>query len=266
MKKFQAAVFSCFVLIFIQIGAAQTPIKFDDYFNDQTMRIDYYHMADKTTEFITIDKIYLQGAWAGNTNVLNEPFDNGSYCIKISDPDTDILLYSKGFSSYCSEYITTDMAAKGIKRTFHESALLPYPKKNIKFVLERRDRENRLNPIFSQIIDPLSNSINKEPLIESVSIYEILKNGDPHHKVDLAFIAEGYTATEEEKFKNDVKRMSNELFKLEPFQSHKVDFNIYGLFKSSRDQGPDEPIEGFYRNTAVGTSFNALGLCLMMPL
>ena len=127
-------------------------------------------------------------------------------------------------------------------------------------MLERRDRQNQLNPIFYQIIDPQSIEINKESLADGVTVYEILKNGDPHNKVDLAFIAEGYTSTEERKFKLDVERMSEELFNQEPFKSNKSNFNINGLFKASKESGPDEPEEGIFKCTAVGTSFNALGL------
>ncbi len=96
--------------------------------------------------------------------------------------------------------------------------------------------------------------------MDGVIVYEILKNGDPHNKADLAFIAEGYTPAEEGKFKQDVERVAGELFKQEPYKSHKAGFNIYGLFKASRERGPDEPREGIFKNTAVGASFNALGL------
>jgi len=260
MRKYKTIAFTWLFLSFIVAAAVQAEVKFDDYFVDQTMRIDYYHMADKTTEFFSLDKIYLQGKWAGSLNSLGEPFDIGLYYIKIYDDVSGTPIYSKGFNSYCSEYITTDMAANGVKRTFHETALIPFPKKNIKFTIERRDRENRLNRIFSQVIDPRSIEINKESLVEGVAVYDILKNGDPHNKADLAFIAEGYTSTEAVKFKQDVERVSGELFKLEPYKSHKADFNIYGLFKASRESGPDEPREGVFKNTAVGASFNALGL------
>lgn len=260
MRKYKTIAFTWLFLSFIFTSAVQAQVKFDDYFVDQTMRIDYYHMAAKTTEFISLDKIYLQGKWAGSLNSLIEPFDNGLYYIKVYDIVSGTLIYSKGFSSYCSEYITTDMAGIGIKRTFHETALIPFPKKNIKFEIERRDRENRLKPIFSEVIDPRSIEINKESLIDGVTVSEILKNGDPHNKADLVFIAEGYTQAEEGKFKQDVERVIGEFFKQEPYKSRKADFNIYGVFKASRDSGPDEPREGIFKNTVVGTSFNALGL------
>ncbi|HLP61203.1 MAG TPA: peptidase M64 N-terminal domain-containing protein, partial [Candidatus Deferrimicrobium sp.] len=119
MRKNKTKSFIWMFLSLLLAMAVQAQVKFDDYFVDQTMRIDYYHMADKTTEFISLDKIYRQGKWAGSLNSPSEPFDNGSYYIKIYDAEAGILLYSKGFNSYCSEYITTEMAANGIKRTFH---------------------------------------------------------------------------------------------------------------------------------------------------
>ena len=33
-------------------------IKFDDYFLDETLRIDYFHIGDAKTEIITIDKLF----------------------------------------------------------------------------------------------------------------------------------------------------------------------------------------------------------------
>jgi hypothetical protein len=258
MKKYGFII--ALILISTPSMWSQNQVNFEDYFIDNTMRIDYYHMADKTTEFISIDKIYHQGIWAGSPNSLIDPFNNGNYYIKIYDDASDTLIFSRGFNSYCGEYITTDMAANGIKRTFHETALIPFPKKKIKFTVERRDRKNQLNPIFSQIIDPQSIDINKESLIQEVTVFETVKNGDPHQKVDLAFIAEGYTKAEEAKFKQDLQRMTTEFFSQEPYKSFKKDFNVFGVFKASQESGPDEPGIRIYRNTVVDASFNALGL------
>ena len=38
---------------------------------------------------------------------------------------------------------------------------------------------------------------------------DILISGDPHKKVDVVYIAEGYTGSEKEKFFNDVRRYCN---------------------------------------------------------
>jgi hypothetical protein len=220
MKIYQKkTMFFVFLLLFLT-ASIHPDAEFSDCFVNKIMRIDYYHTADKTTEIITVDKIYLQapgtGIWAGNPNALIDPFNNGQYYIKVYDETTGQLAYSRGFNSYCGEYITTDMAAKGIKKTYHETALIPYPKKKIKFALERRDKQNQLHPIFEQEIDPAAIDIYKEPLIEGVTVFEILKNGPSHRKVDLAILAEGYTKAEEEKFKTDLDTITKIFFNQEP--------------------------------------------------
>ena len=61
---------------------------------------------------------------------------------------------SPGFDSYFGEYRTTEAARKGVRRTYHESVLIPCPKAKVRFVLESRDRQNALQPLFSAEIDP----------------------------------------------------------------------------------------------------------------
>lgn len=238
---------------------ALSPGKFSDYFINETMRVDYFHVGNKDLEDITIDRVYRQGTWAGNPNSLIDEFDNGRCYIKVYDQAAGKLIFSKGFDSYFGEYKTTGEAASGIKRTFHESALLPYPKKKIRFVIENRDRQNRLHPIFEKVIDPGSIEINDEALTAGVKVFNLLKNGDPHNKVDLAFIAEGYTEAEEKKLEKHLQTAVEIFFNREPYKRNKKQFNLYGVYKPSQESGCDEPGYGIYRNTALHASFNSLG-------
>lgn len=253
--------FSSFIAFFLITASlfAHSPPKFEDYFIDKTMRIDYFHTGCAKEEWITIDQVYEQGIWAGSLRNLIDNFNNGRYYAKIYDSSSGRLVFSRGFDSYFGEYKTTGQALKGLKRTYHESVLIPYPKKKIKFTLEVRNRENVLQPLFSQEIDPSSVSIIRERLDEGVKIFKILKSGDPHKKVDIAFVAEGYTLEEEGKLKTDLKRFAKVFFNHEPYKTYKAKFNIYGVFKPSDEGGCDEPRHGVYKNTAVNASFNALG-------
>ena len=241
------------------VVCAQTGIRFDEYFVDKTMRIDYFHIGNAQEELFTIDQVYQQGIWAGSQRHQLDEFNNGRYFVKIYDASSEILIYSKGFDSYFGEYKTTDKAAKGERRTFHESAIIPYPKRQIRFSLEARDRENRFHSIFSQNIDPASIDILKDKLSQDVKVFEVQKTGDPHKRVDIAFIGEGYTAEEEGKFKADLDRMKAVFFNQEPYTTYRDRFNIYGLLKASSESGCDEPRHGVYKNTAVSATFNSLG-------
>ena len=251
-----------FIIVILSVSRTvfgQQSVKFDDYFVDKTMRIDYFHIGDSREEWITLDQIYQQGIWAGSKCNLIDEFDNGRYYVKITDSSSGRLLFSKGFDSYYGEYKTTAQALKGIKRTYHESVLIPYPKKKIRFRLEVRNRENILLPLFSQDIDPSSINIITERLGEGVKIFKIIENGEPHRSVDIAFIAEGYTQREEEKFKADLERFTEVFFHQEPYRTYRDRFNIYGVLKPSNDSGCDEPRRGIFKRTALNATFNSLG-------
>ena len=237
---------------------SQGSILFDHYFIDRTMRIDYFQTGDADEVFFAIDQIYQQGIWAGNPKKLIDDFNSGMYYVRVYDLATNRLIYSRGFATLFGEYKTTDDAKHGIKKTYHQTMLVPHPKSKILLVVEGRDKHNILHPIFITKIDPGDVNIIRENPDENDDVLEIVKNGHPHDKVDLVFIAEGYAQNEKEKFKNDITRYTNVLFKAEPFKSNKSKFNVSGVFRPSAESGVDEPTKGIFRNTAVNGSYNAL--------
>ena len=246
-----------FVPFFLQ---AQPEPTFEDFFLDQTMRIDYFHIGDANTEIVTIDHIHQYGIWAGSRIKLIDRFNNGLYYVKIFDPESGQLVYSQGFNSYFGEYQTSSPATKGIKKTYHESAVIPCPRKTIVFSLEKRDKKNKLHEIFSCPVDPENISIIRDQVLDrSIKVIKAHTSGDPHKKVDIAIVGEGYTIDELSKFKSDLKRFSSTFFRYEPYRTMKDKFNIKGVFKPSQESGTDEPRANIYKNTALSSSFNALG-------
>jgi len=234
-------------------------VNFEKYFNDKTMRVDFYHMGNSTEEHISLDKIYEQGAWAGSITHLIDDYGQGKYYVKVYDAASNNRIYSKGFDDIFDEYVTTNEALAGQMRTYQESALIPYPKDSIRFAIDARDKYNKLHEIFSHKIYPEDVNIIKEPLDKNVQVYNLLQNGDPHTHVDIVFVAEGYTVDQRKKVKSDLKKFSGILFTQEPYKSYKDHFNIYGVFKPSEESGVDEPTRNSFKNTAVNASFNSLG-------
>src|SRR5690606_8448750 len=216
-----------FLIIFLLplIAAAKQEIKFDDYFTDKTMRIDYFHIGSAKEELITIDKIYSYGIWAGSLSNLVDELNNGKYYVKIYDSASGKLIYSKGFDTYFGEYKSSDAGLNGINKAYHETAIIPQPKNKIRFALEQRDDKNELKEFYTTEIDPADIMIVREKIADnSVKVFESLKSGDPHVKVDIAILSEGYTAEEESKFEADLKRFTDIFFKLEPYASLKDKF------------------------------------------
>ena len=237
---------------------SQQNIDFADYFTDRTMRVDFYMTGDAHAESITLDRICQQGAWAGNPNHLIDSFNNGAYYIKVYDIATNNLIFSQGFNCIFFEYKTTTPAQNGVAKTYHKSALIPYPKNPILFVIEMRDKLNILHPAFIQKNNPDDSAIIKESPDANDRVYPARTNGPPREKVDLVFLAEGYTADQWEKFQSDVDRFTETLFAVEPFLALKDKFNICGVFRPSAQSGVDQPTRNTYANTVLDASFNAL--------
>lgn len=258
MKRIFYALITLLILL-PSLGKAQEDPDFDQYFTDHTMRIDFYHTGNADSEYIALDKIYKQGTWAGSTTHLIDRLNNGRYYVKIYPRRSNQLLYSKGFDDIFGEYQTTTKGLNGILRTYHESALIPYPKDPIRFVIAARDRQNELHPIYSYQIDPDSVDIINETPMDNVTVYDLVSSGNAHNKVDVAILAEGYTKDEQDKARNDFQRFTEVFFEKEPYKSLKDQFNFYGVFVPSQESGTDEPTHGVFKNTALNSSFNSLG-------
>ncbi|MBN1299853.1 MAG: peptidase M64 [Melioribacteraceae bacterium] len=251
------------IIFFFFLAAITTQaqgISFDSYFEDAVMRIDYYHTGDSDTEIFTIDRIYKYRDWGRNRNKLIDNFNNGRYYIKIYDEQTGVLIYSKGMDSYFGEYQTSSDALKGIRKTFHESAIIPYPHKNIKFTIEKRNREKLLHEIYTTVIDPKHvDIIQANPADKNVSVYKCSMNGPSEECVDVVILGEGYSESEYEKFVTDINRFTSIFFDVEPYKSLKNKFNLYGVLKFSTESGVDEPRAGIFKETTLNATFNSLG-------
>ncbi len=257
MKSYIVVLF--FVLSFI-LNVYPVQISFNDYFLDEIMRIDYHHMGNAKEEAVSIDRIYRYGTWAGSLINLLDKINAGKYSVKIYDLDSGTLIYSRGFDSYFGEYQTSEKALAGIKKTYQESALIPYPKNKIRFAIEKRDEKNQLQEIFSGEIDPNSVDIVKDKILDSsIKVFKNKNNGDPHIRVDIAILGEGYILKELGKFQNDFEKFTNIFFNFEPYKSYKDKFNFYGVFKPSEESGVDEPRANIFKKTALNATFNSLG-------
>lgn len=240
---------------------AQSPVDFNAYFHNQTLRIDYFHTGDAKSEDITLDRIYKQGTWAGNPANCIQPFELGMYRVSIMDIASNRVIFTKGYNSIFAEYQTIAPAIKGIKHTYHESVLIPCPKRPFLLVIEKRNRLNLLAPVYQQAIDPADYHIVQEQVgSKSDKVFPVVQHGDPHNNVDLVILAEGYTSEEMDKFRKDLKFYTDVFFSVEPYKSRQNQFNVTGIFSPSEESGTDEPRQGIYRNTRLGSSFNYFDL------
>ncbi|MCP4452146.1 MAG: hypothetical protein GY809_11840 [Planctomycetes bacterium] len=234
-------------------------IDFDTYFEDATLRIDYFHTANATYDEIALDQFSVTKTWAGNPKRLLPATENGRYVIKVHDIASNQLIYSRHYLDIVFEYKGEDPAKAGRKQTYHQTALIPCPKQKVLFTIDRRDTHHQLQHVFSQVIDPNDRTIKRETASPMDRVFAMVKNGHPHDCVDLVFVAEGYQKEEFDRFKKDAQRFVDYLFSLKPFGAMKQRFNIHGVFRASAESGVDYPADRVYKNTVVDASYDTFG-------
>ncbi len=89
------------------------------------------------------------------------------------------------------------------------------------------------------------------------TVVPIQITGPPAERLNLVILADGYTADEQQEFRDDVERNLNVQWSIEPFRSYRHYFNVYRLEIISQDSGIScDPDDGnVRRNTPLRLNF-----------
>jgi hypothetical protein len=233
------------ILVFPMLAVGQDV--FNRYFINKSLRFDFCLGGNAGETNVYPKQMKEEPYWAGSHINLIDTFNYGTYRVRVFDESSGSLLFSRGFCSLFHEWQTT-AEAKKVDRIFYHSVVFPYPQKNVRLEIYRRQWNGEFTNIYTTIIDPEDYFILHEssPDFEHISI---MHNGDPRHKVDIVILPEGYTRNEMDKFIEDARRVTGYLFEEEPFKSEKLKFNINAVLVPSNDSGTDVPGENIYKNT-----------------
>src|SRR5687767_10467942 len=225
----------------------------------QTMRLDYFHTGDASSEVFSVDRIVIEPLpWPGDPRQSIDTSNLGKYLFEIRDAKTKELLYSRGFASIYGEWETTD-EAKSIKRTFQESLRFPAPAAPVSIVLKKRDARNNFQDIWTTTINPYDMFVDRSKRVAPAPLIAIQKAGEPEAKVDFLILGDGYTAAEARKFETDARRLTEVLFSTSPFKEHRKDFNVWAMSPPAAESGVSRPSTGIYRNSPIGATYDAFG-------
>jgi hypothetical protein len=228
-------------------------MKFDDYFVEGVFRFDYLLSGTSNTARVIEIQQKKEPIWGGTRQLPGQEQTMGNYRFSVKDEATQKIIYQKGFSPLFQEWQTT-AEAKKIERAFYQVLRFPFPKNKVVLEIESRSRDGHFAKIYSAGIVPSNYFVTREmPLKTDFTMLK--KSGDPAKKVDLAILAEGYTKDEMDKFVKDAERLTDSLFRVEPFASGKKDFNIYAVRTPSEESGTDIPGRNIYANTLYNSSF-----------
>jgi hypothetical protein len=231
-------------------------VAFDDYFTDKTMRFDYFHTGTASEEIFAPDRTVSDGPWSGSKTILIDPLELGLYLFEVTDKETGILLYSRGFASVFGEWQTTPEAAEGYG-TYHESIRFPWPVKPVNIILKKRDTANVFQQIWTAQVDPASRKVNPADIVHNEKIDVIYDNGPATEKLDIVILGDGYTAGEMEKFRTDAKRMADVLIGHDPFLKRKNDISIRAIETPSPVSGVLRPHPGVFKRTVLSTHYGS---------
>ena len=244
-----------FILFFYKVQS-QDNVPFKAFFEDKTMRVDYFHTGTATEEHFAVDRILNDGIWSGSKTVLLDELNRGLYYFEVADSESGELLYSRGFSSIFGEWQTIPEATEQWG-TFHESIRFPWPLKPVKVIMKKRDANNKFTQIWDFDINPASRSVNPAELTPVYKTFDYMINGPAEEKVDIVILGDGYSEQEMEKFYNDVERLAGELFEVEPFKSRRLDFNVRAVQTPSEVSGVNRPHPGVFKRTPLSVSYSS---------
>ena len=204
-----------YFLLFVLIPIVTFPqITFDQLFLNKTLRLDYYHTGNDTSDSYSIDELIEEPFWGGSKVNLLDKFNYGKYKFVVKDFDSGIEIYSRTYSTLFSEWQTTNEAKQTVK-TFSETIVFPYPKNSVIVEFYSRDKKNILNKKFEYLVNPNSYFIKTERILE-YNNFEVLNNDDSDEAVDIVIIPDGYTKDEMDKFKKDCEKFAGYLFNASP--------------------------------------------------
>lgn len=228
---------------------------FDEAFTGRTMRVDYFHTSRGPDRIVTLDRVVDDGEWAGSRTILLDELNLGNYRVVVKDAKSGTLLYSRGFGSLFGEWETVP-ASKQQWRTFRDSLRVPWPRQPVTVAIERRTASEPFAPLWDTTIDPASRFVNRAAPAPAGEVIALRESGPAATKVDLLFIGEGYAPDEREKFLADARRLSDALFRYDPYARRAGDFNVRALLVPAGRTGVHQPRTEDDRRTLLGTAYN----------
>lgn len=232
---------------------------FDKYFEKKSLRVDFALSGNLKSQSAAIQGLREEPVWGGPVKNLIDKFNYGGYYINVYDKATNKLIYSRGFNTLFEEWRSTEQA-KTETQSWTNSASVPFPKVPVYVEITARDKADmQFHPLLKQEVDPKSIFIDRGKL-KANKVHQIQKSGDSTEKVDLVFIAEGYTADEQEKFVADANRFTEALFATPPFTTRRNDFNVWAVCLVSEESGTDVSGKGIFKNTALNSGYYTFGV------
>ena len=235
------------LLLSLFSAASQTP--------SQTLRIDYIFSGTDRSQEISLDEMSCFDGWAGRTVNMDKVPVRGNGQISMTDIASGKVLYRQSFSTLFQEWQTTEEATR-IRRSFENVFLLPMPSARAFVEVELYNFRGQVSSSLKHEVNP-SDILIRRLVQNSAPPHEyILRSGPEQGCIDVAILAEGYTAEEAEIFYEDAKNAVAAILSHKPFADMRDCFNFVAVALPSSDSGVSVPGQGLWKDTALSSHFD----------
>ncbi|MBR5747925.1 MAG: peptidase M64 [Prevotella sp.] len=243
------------ITILSSLSLLSSAQRFEDYFEDRTLRLDYTFAGCDIQNDIYVDELVSLPHWYGRRHRLAELPLRGNGQITVRSKKDSVVIYRHSFSTLFQEWQATD-EAKHTRKSFENVFLVPFPKDSVEIKVELFDYHN-------QVVNSLTHTVNPKDILirkageRSITPYDVLHQAsDTERCIRIAFVAEGYTNDEMDHYLQDCQKAIGSLFNHEPFKSLQDRFQIIAVKSASEESGTSEPSRGIWKSTALDSHFD----------
>ncbi|MBE6276347.1 MAG: peptidase M64 [Bacteroides sp.] len=244
--------FLCLCIAWCSTMQAQ---RFEDFFEEKTLRTDYIFTGDAQKQEVYLDELCSLPQWAGRRHHLSELPLAGNGEITMTDKASGQVIYRTSFSSLFQEWICEEEATR-VKKGFENSFLLPFPKKPALVTITLKNVYHQPTATLTHEVRPDDILIHQRGVERITPHRYVHQSGSVEDCIDVAILAEGYTLEEMDIFYRDAEATCDALFNHEPFKKLKQKFNIVAVASPSEDSGVSIPRKNEWKSTAVSSHFD----------
>ncbi|MCR5820758.1 MAG: IgA Peptidase M64 [Bacteroidaceae bacterium] len=243
------------VILNMNTVAAQQEAGFAYHFEDSTLRIDYIFSGTNRTQHIAVGELSKTAGWYGRRHNLSRLPLLGNGQLTVTDASSGDTLYRHSFSTLFQEWQATAEAVN-VEKSFENTFLIPMPKRPVIVECCLRDTHQKPQAILRHRIHPEDILIRDRTHVKSTPWQYIRKNGDPREKIDVCFVAEGYTEAEMPCFLSLCDSSISAILVHEPYTSLSNRFNWIAVMPFSAESGVSIPRRNIWKDTPLNSSFD----------
>lgn len=239
-----------YFLLFLTFVNAQ---KFDDFFENKTLRLDYIFAGNNKQQFTFLDELIQYDKWYGRKVNLDKLLLQGNGQIRVKDLKSNQIIYQQSYSTLFHEWLTLD-EAKSENKSFENTFLVPFPKSEILVEVITFDSNRNEVILLSHQVNP--NDILIKKLTQSLELKtQVLHKAKIDNPIRVVIVSEGFTESEMPLFLTKANDVVTELFKHKAFKDNEKAFNIIAVETTSEESGVSNPHTNVWKNSVLQSNF-----------